>query len=35
MISMFRVTHNVVGDIAATTAVAASENILNREVYAN
>lgn len=35
LITMFRVTHNVVGDIAATTAVAASENILDREVYCN
>lgn len=33
LLTMFRVTHNVVGDIAATTAVAASENILNREIY--
>lgn len=35
LLTMFRVTHNVVGDIAATTAVAASENILNREIYSN
>ncbi|MBE7003960.1 MAG: dicarboxylate/amino acid:cation symporter [Ruminococcaceae bacterium] len=33
ILTMFRVTHNVVGDIAATTAVAASERVMDREAY--
>lgn len=33
ILTMFRVTRNVVGDIAATTAVAAAERALDREVY--
>ena len=35
LLTMLRVSLNVVGDIAATTAVAASENILDREIYSN
>ena len=33
ILTMFRFTHNVTGDIAATTAVAASDQQMNRTVY--
>ena len=33
ILSMFRVTHNVVGDIAATTSVAASERSIDMDIY--
>ena len=33
ILTMFRVTHNVIGDIAATTSVAASERSIDSDVY--
>ena len=35
LVSLFRMTINVIGDIAVTTAIASRENLLDKKIYNN